>query len=112
MQPLWKVELSQKAARDFDEIISYTRDNFGVNQAKRYSALIAHAIQKLSEHGPDHPLAKDRSELFPGICSIQVQRESQRARHIVFFKAVHEVSSRQLVILRILHDSTDFSEHL
>lgn len=42
MQPLWTVELSQKAARDFDEIVSYTRDNFGLNQAKRYNALIAH----------------------------------------------------------------------
>ncbi|MFB2765458.1 type II toxin-antitoxin system RelE/ParE family toxin [Marinobacter shengliensis] len=112
MPPLWTVDLSQRAARDFDAIVKYTRDNFGPNQAKRYSTLIARTIQEISEHGPNHPLAKDRSELFPGILSIQIQRQSQRARHVIFFKAASAASTRQLVILRILHESMDFSEHI
>ncbi|MEC9387745.1 type II toxin-antitoxin system RelE/ParE family toxin [Marinobacter sp. bablab_jr008] len=112
MHPLWTVELSQNAARDFDEIVRYTRDNFGIHQAMSYSGLIAHTIQELSERGPDHPLATDRSELLPGIRSIRIQRESQKARHVVFFKAISEMSARKLVVVRILHDSMDFAEHL
>ena len=54
MHPLWTVELSQNAARDFDGIVRYTRDNFGIHQAMSYSGLIAHTIQELSERGPDH----------------------------------------------------------
>ena len=112
MHPLWTVELSQNAARDFDGIVRYTRDNFGSHQAMNYSGQIAHTIQELSVRGPDHPLARDRSELLPGIRSIRIQRESQKARHIVFFKAIFEMSARKLVVVRILHDSMDFAEHL
>ncbi|WP_286255690.1 type II toxin-antitoxin system RelE/ParE family toxin [Marinobacter shengliensis] len=90
----------------------HTRDQFGSRQAMNYSGLIAHTIQELSDQGPDHPLAKDRSELLPGIRSIRIQRESQKARHTVFFKAICETSARKLVVVRILHDSMDFAEHL
>jgi len=106
------VELSQNAARDFDDIIRHTSENFGKHQARRYGSLIANTIRELSERGPDHPLTKDRQELAPGIRSMHAQRSAQKARHILFFKAFDEEPAKKLVIVRILHESMDFGEHL
>lgn len=108
MARLWTVEFAQKATKDFDDVILHTEENFGRDQAVRYSALIGNALQELSRSGPAHPLAKERSELLPGIRSMQVQRAGKKARHILFFKE-HQ---QKIVIVRILHESMDFREHL
>ncbi|MEH6562229.1 MAG: type II toxin-antitoxin system RelE/ParE family toxin [Marinobacter sp.] len=112
MLPLWTVEFSQQAANDFDDIIRHTFKNFGQRQAKGYSQLIGHSIQELSESGPSHPLAQDRSELIAGTQSMHIQRQGHRAKHILFFKTVTENQTRKIVILRLLHKSMDFGEHL
>lgn len=112
MLPLWTVEFSQKATSDFDNVIRYTFNNFGQYQATCYSQLIAHSLQELSESGPRHPLAKNRAELAPDTQSLHIQRQGQKAKHILFFKAVTEKETRKIVILRLLHTSVEFSEHL
>ena len=108
MAQLWTVELAQKASEDLDQVILHTEENFGRDQAVRYSALIGNALQELSRSGPAHPLAKERSEVLPGILSMQVQRAGKKARHILFFKELEQ----KIVIVRILHESMDFREHL
>lgn len=112
MLPLWTVEFSRQAANDFDDIIRHTVKNFGPHQAKRYSKLIAHNIQELSETGPHHSLAKNRPELIAGIQSMHIKRQEQRARHVLFFKAVTRNRTRKIIVLRFLHKSMDFGEHL
>ncbi|GGC56639.1 type II toxin-antitoxin system RelE/ParE family toxin [Marinobacter halophilus] len=112
MSPLWTVELSRKARDDFDNIIRHTFENFGHHQAKRYSELIANSLRELSEQGPSHSLANDRSGLIAGIQSIPIQRSTYKARHLVFFKASTDEKVRKLVVVRILHESMDFGEHL
>ena len=112
MLPLWTVEFSQRAAADFDDIILHTFKNFGQHQAQCYSQLIAHSIQELSESGTLHPLAKNRPELIAGIQSMPIKRQGLKAKHILFFNAVSETPTRRILILRLLHESMDFSEHL
>lgn len=112
MPPLWTVEFSQNAATDFDKIIRHTFNNFGQHQANRYSQIIARSIQELSELGPHHPLSKDRSALISGVQSMHLQRSGQKAKHVLFFKAVTGKQIRKIVILRLLHESMDFGEHL
>ncbi|MEH6355861.1 MAG: type II toxin-antitoxin system RelE/ParE family toxin [Marinobacter sp.] len=111
MHPLWKVEFSQKASSDFDDIILHTAENFGRHQAESYSRLIANCIKELSEYGPLHPLARNRPELIASVQSMRIQRQGQRAKHIVFF-TVTAPTTRKILILRLLHESMDFGEHL
>jgi len=112
MPPLWTVEFSQRAAADFDDIILHTFKNFGQHQAQRYSQLIGNSVRELSESGPLHPLAKSRPELVAGIQSMPIERQGLKAKHVLFFKAVSETLTGRIIILRILHESMDFGEHL
>lgn len=112
MHPLWTVELSRKASEDFDRIIHQTFENFGHHQANQYSELIANCLRELSDQGPTHPLVNNRPELIHGIQSIHIQRSSKKARHLILFKAFANERARKLVVVRILHDSMDFVEHL
>lgn|SRR5690554_32825 len=112
MRPLWTVEFSQRASADFDDIIRHTFKHFGQHQAQRYSQLIAQSMRELSEPGPSHPLAKSRPELYADIQSMPIRRMGMNAKHLLFFKEVTEKQTRKIVVLRILHTSMDFSEHL
>lgn len=112
MSPLWTVEFSQRAAVDFDDIILHTLKHFGQHQAQHYSQIIGNSVRELSESGPLHPLAKNRSELVAGIHSLLIERTGLKARHILFFNTDTEKQARKIVILRILHVSMDFGEHL
>ncbi|WP_417500934.1 type II toxin-antitoxin system RelE/ParE family toxin [Marinobacter sp.] len=112
MPPLWTVEFSERAAADFDDIILHTFKHFGQRQAQRYSELIANNIRELSESGPLHPLAKNRPELASGVQSMPIERRGLNAKHILFFNSGAEHQARKIVVLRILHTSMDFEEHL
>jgi len=112
MPPLWTVEFSHKAAADFDDIILHTFKNFGQHQAQRYTQLIGNSVRELSESGPLHPLAKSRPELVAGIQSMPIERKGLKAKHILFYNTVTEKQVRKIMILRILHASMDFAEHL
>lgn len=112
MPPLWKVELSEKASNDFDNIIRHTFESFGHHQALRYSNLISGTLTELSHSGPFHSLSRSRLELLDGIRSIAIQRLGKKARHILFFKALPETPDQTIVVVRILHESMDFTEHL
>lgn len=112
MKSLWTVELSHKAALDFDSIIRYTFEQFGYQQADRYRELIAESLQDLSSNGPAHHLAMTRPELGSDIHSLQIQRQGRKARHIVFFKEIFERPTGTIIVVRILHESMDFLNHL
>jgi|AntRauTorcE11898_2_1112593.scaffolds.fasta_scaffold15767_1 toxin ParE1/3/4 len=112
MQSLWTVELSQKSAMDFDDIIRHTFEHFGSRQADRYGKLIAQSFEELSTNGLAHPLAMARPELGSDILSLPIQRQGRKARHVVFFKQMPERSVKTIVVVRVLHESMDFSSHL
>lgn len=110
--PLWTVEFSETALTDFDEIIYNTLIEFGQMQAERYRDLIAHSLQELSKTGPEHPLASDRSELRPGVKSLPIRRRGKDARHVLFFTEGKGYPVKSILIVRILHDAMDFTDHL
>lgn len=112
MKSLWTVELSHKAALDFDSIIRHTFEQFGHQQADRYRELISDSFQELSSSGAAHPLVTTRTELGSDIHSLPIQRQGRKARHIVFFKEMPERPTKTVIVLRILHESMDFLSHL
>lgn len=110
--PLWTVELSETALSDFDEIIHHTLNDFGQMQADRSRDLIAQSLQELSETGPKHPLASDRSELRPAMKSLPIRRRGVNARHVLFFTEGNGHPDKSILIVRILHDAMDVIDHL
>jgi toxin ParE1/3/4 len=105
----WTIRLSDRAARDIEEILAWTAERFGAQQAQVYAATIGDALATLVA-GPQVVGVRVRPELGEGIASLHVARHGRKGRHVVFFR----VREREAVIdvLRILHDSMEPQRHL
>ena len=57
--PRRRLEFTQTAKRDLDDVFNYSHEEWGLDQAFRYSDEMIHAITQLSEF-PN--LGRDRSE--------------------------------------------------
>jgi toxin ParE1/3/4 len=106
----WRPWLGAKATQDLIEIVEWSRNRFGPEQALSYRQTILAAIREL-EQGPDFPGVRDRSEILPGLKSLHVARHGARGRHLVIFR-VDPRGERFIEILRILHDAMDFARHV
>ena len=102
----WVVRPSFAAREDFDEILDWTRTNFGDSQAEKYARLLEGTIASLAE-GPETADTKPRDDLSAGLRSLRVRN----GRHVLLFRAEEE-RENSIVLLRILHDSMDFARHL
>jgi toxin ParE1/3/4 len=105
----WKVRLSDRAARDIEEILAWTAERFGAQQAQIYAAIIGDALTALAA-GPQVVGVRARPELGEGIESLHVARHGCKGRHVVFFRA--RESEAVIDVLRILHDSMEPQWHL
>lgn len=90
-------------------IVAWTARNFGIEQAQRYRAMILAALRDLGD-GPDAMGARERADIRPNIWSLHVARRRRRGRHVIIFTASED--SRQIRVVRILHDSMDLARHL
>jgi len=108
MTSTWQVRLTQLAEQDFIQIIEWTQEHFGQDQAIRYSQVISDALACLFE-GPKVLGSKLRPELLPNIYTLHVARQGHKGRHFVVFQtnADHTID-----VLRLLHDSMDLARHL
>ncbi|MGV6873864.1 type II toxin-antitoxin system RelE/ParE family toxin [Pseudochelatococcus sp. B33] len=104
----WRVRLSAAAEEDVLNIVLWTAEHFGAEQARRYRATIFAALRDLGD-GPDATGTRDRAELGRNLRSLHVARRGRRGRHIILFAAVDDV---RIEIVRILHDSMDLARHL
>jgi len=91
-------KLSSYAQKDFENMLTYTLETWGLRQFHTYHILIEKTLKEISE---DPELAKSRSreELFP-LC-----RSYAFGKHVVFYR----VKNDTLEIVRILHERMDFS---
>ncbi len=105
----WSVVLSDQAQRDFEMILIWTVDHFGEHQALRYSEQIELAVSGL-EQGLPQLRVSARPELGAGIAATHIARPGQAARHVIYLR--HVSGTREIDVLRILHDSQDPSRHL
>ncbi len=83
-------------------------ERFGIAQARRYRSVILATLAELTD-GPEPAGSTDRSELMPGLRSLHVARHGRRGRHFVLYDTS---ASRQIRVVRILHDSMDLARNL
>lgn len=91
--------LAPAAQRDLDEIFDYTVEQWGLEQAARYMAVIERACARSAE-APD--MAQDCGYIRAGYLRANVQR------HAIYFR----VEPHGIAIIRILHQRMEASRHL
>lgn len=104
----WRIRLSAEAETDIDEILNYTSEAFGKDQADRYRSLLLEALTDLTR-GPDIPNSRNRDEIRPGLRSLHIARRSRKGRHLVLFRASN---GQTIDVLRVLHDAMELKRHL
>lgn len=96
---------SPLARRDITDILKRTRDRWGEAQALEYRDLIRDALKAIAA---DPSCGKVRG-VRPGILSHHIKQPGRNARHIVFYRMA---TTGAVEIVRLLHDSMDFDQHL
>jgi toxin ParE1/3/4 len=84
----WK--LTKKARSDFDEILLYTIDTWGEEQAERYRTLLLHGLDLIAQKpGVGRPCDRLASGL----------RRFEQGKHVIFYKP----DGNGILVSRILH---------
>jgi len=94
-----KVKLTRPAIRDLAEIGRYTRETWGVTQARRYRATLIARIRWLAGN---RALWRERPELADDVYTY-----SEQSHVIVFWEYVDGIE-----ILRVLHARMDLKQRL
>jgi toxin ParE1/3/4 len=89
-----RYDLTARAAADLREIVKYTKETWGIEQARHYRDELEVALQKLSLT-PD--MGRQREAIASGVRSFRV------AAHIAFYVQRQD----GITILRLLHPSMD-----
>lgn len=105
MTERWRIRLSASAEQDFEAILRWTVEAFGIRQAEVYLDLLLAALAALA-HGPDVPGSKLRDEILPGLRILHVRRPG---RHFVLYRPS---GSNTIEVVRILHDAMDLARHV
>jgi|688.fasta_scaffold39139_3 toxin ParE1/3/4 len=92
-----KYTLTKKADRELEDILFYTKNQWGDNQFEKYTAEIYGMFEKLSEN-PN--LGTPADYIFKGV------RKLPLGKHLVFYI----ILEKQVVIVRILHSSQDIEK--
>jgi toxin ParE1/3/4 len=108
MSVVWRVRLAAQAELDFSEIITWTLENFGDQQAETYAETLTLAIAALHD-GPEQLGAKARDDIQAGIRTLHVARHGRAGRHFVVFT---QANDQHIDVLRVLHDSMDLARHI
>jgi toxin ParE1/3/4 len=94
-----RLDLSRRAQADLDDILDYSRAEFGGERATAYLDAVEAAFRRIVEYpdiGAVHPLVD------PPIRSLSAQQ------HRIFY----EIEGDALLIVRILHKAMDVQRHL
>ena len=91
--------LAPAAERDLESIWKYTRDQWGAEQAHRYTDVLTAAFEALAQ-SPKTASACDHIRAG--------YRRRSVERHVIYFR----VTSYGIAIIRILHERMDAPRHL
>ena len=94
-----RVELSEAAARDIDELLEQSLIDFGVRQTEFYYAALTRCLERLGDH-PE--LGGTAEDLRPGY------RRFPHERHVIFYT----IRAGGIFIVRILHQRRDAVRNL
>ena len=113
---VYKISIADAAQTDLDDILEWTARAFGTAGRKRYEVLIQTALTDLL-CDPGRIGVRQRNDVGTDICAYHLSTSRKRAktaiqvgkpRHLVFFR----VQGKVIQILRLLHDSMDFTRHV
>lgn len=110
-EDFWTVRLSAAAEADYRNILRWTMENFGSDQARVYAGTLSSALKELSA-GPAIIGVKERDEIGPDIRTLHVARKGRKGRHFIMFRVSGFHGRNVIDVLRLLHDSMDFKRHL
>jgi toxin ParE1/3/4 len=79
----WRVRLGATAELDFANILRWTTDNFGMEQARNYRDTLTEAIAELA-NGPDIAGTMARDDIMAGLRTLHVARHGRRGRHFLY----------------------------
>ena len=100
-----RVFRSPLARRDIVDVLRYTRDRCGKEQAREYRDLIREALNAIAAEPQRGKVRGAR----PGILSCHIKQPGRNARHILFYRVN---AACALEIVRFLHDTMDVDQHL
>lgn len=100
-----RVIRSAQASRDIIEVLAYTKERWGIIQAREYRNLVKEAIETIAK---DPGRGRARDDVRPGIRAFHIAQRGRPARHILFYR----LGSSTVEIVRFLHDAMDFGRHL
>ncbi|WP_081630747.1 type II toxin-antitoxin system RelE/ParE family toxin [Thioalkalivibrio sp. ALE16] len=106
----WTVRLAARAEQDLREVVSWTAEHFGEQQARAYAGTLSAAIRAL-QGGPAIPTVRSREDIGPGICTLHVARAGRKGRHMLVFRPASD-NPRCVELLRVLHDAMDLPGRL
>lgn len=101
-----RIVRSELAKRDIADILRFTRDRWGKPQARLYRELIVQALEAIAA---DPMCGSERFAVRAGLRGYHLKRGGEPARHIVFYRVS---SAGDIEVIRVLHDSMDFTRHL
>jgi toxin ParE1/3/4 len=91
--------LSPAAERDLENIWKYTRGEWGIEQAERYTDLLTVAFQALADSPKSAPTWDHIRQRY---------RRRNVEQHMIYFR----VADYGIAIIRVLHDRMDAPRHL
>ena len=97
---------SPRARRDIAEVIHYTVERWGLDQAREYANLIEEALVAIATN-PVRGQARD--DVRPGLRSLHIRQRGRPARHVLFYRTN---AAGSVEVVRFLHDAMDFAQHL
>ena len=101
-----RIVRSRLAKRDISDVLRFTIERWGKEQAKIYRQLILDALEAIAA---DPSCGSQRFAVREGVRGYHIKRAGARARHIVFYR-VTKVGDVE--VIRFLHDAMDFDQHL
>ena len=108
MKGNWRVRLAEQAELDLLSITIWTMENFGAQQAQKYTETISLALEALQD-GSEILGATTQEDIGPGIRTLHVARHGRKGRHFLVFRTAPE---QTIDVLRLLHDSMDLTRHV
>ena len=103
----WRIRLTMTAETDFQSILRWTSEHFGVRQANTYADTLTEAIEALAEEGPDLAGSRKRDDIGKGLRVLHVARGGRKGRHFLLYRVQSQAKPPAINVLRLLHDSMD-----
>ena len=101
-----RVEYSPAALASFDDILDYTLENFGMDQAACYTDQLAERLKALAKGEP--PRARPCELLMKGITGAKGLCYYREGQHFLILRE----SPDKLEVVEIFHGQVDLDAHL